>query len=264
MTRIAGWKVCATCSKPFHSYNKTRKYCSARCYGLSPANLEKCQRIAMIPKAPRSEPALGHHCVCKHCGAGFRAESKREYCNEHAAIGRARRGGPGKRRKPDNCVCLYCRRPFRSPPSKVAKYCSYECHLASGGAARAGAASLAARKQIHGAKRDANHAEICRFLDECGIVYADLSAHGYGVPDLLVPTDGENHLWEIKNLDTAYGRRGLNDLQRLWAQDWQGGPVWLIHSVAEAHAFIVGDRADIQRVTRASDEARNAVGAKIT
>ena len=41
--------------------------------------------------------------------------------------------------------------------------------------------------------------------------------------DILIGYAGKTALAEIKSLDTRYGRKGLNDNQRSFAQTWNGG-----------------------------------------
>lgn len=91
----------------------------------------------------------------------------------------------------------------------------------------------------YGAKKDANHKEIMQVIGQITAVM-DLSHAGYGVPDGVAWIGDGWHLFDIKNLKTQYGRRGLNARQKKWAEDWRGGPVYLIHDVAEAQAFARG------------------------
>ena len=91
---------------------------------------------------------------------------------------------------------------------------------------------------MYGAKKDANHKEIVDCLNKCGIPFIDLSALGYGVPDLVVEIQKKLGLWEIKNPKTPYGKRGLNKNQKAWAGKWRGSPVKIIKSVDDALAAI--------------------------
>jgi hypothetical protein len=75
------------------------------------------------------------------------------------------------------------------------------------------------RKQ-YGAKKDANHKEIVKALEQMGACVVDFSSIGGGMPDLAVWCRAAWHMVEIKNLETGYGRRGLNKLQEV--KDWQG------------------------------------------
>jgi len=111
--------------------------------------------------------------------------------------------------------------------------------LDSGGALRAGKASAGMTKK-YGAKKDANHFEIMNYLKKLGAYVLDMSTLGQGVPDLMVLINGKNYLVDIKNPKTGYGRRGLNERQKRWAEEWQGGKVYLISTVDEVILLIQG------------------------
>ena len=85
--------------------------------------------------------------------------------------------------------------------------------------------------KVYGAKKDANHTEIVGAIKKLRIPFIDLSALGYGVPDLVVEIRGKLELWEIKNKKTGYGRRGLSKNQKAWAAKWAGNPVVVIMCV---------------------------------
>lgn len=142
-------------------------------------------------------------------------------------------------------VCAECKVEFYYSPSSDRKYCSANCFYASGGARRAGdAAAMATRK--YGAKKDANHKEIFDVIKTFTAVH-DLSAAGFGVPDGLAWVNDGWQLFDVKNPNTGYGKRGLNKRQKEWASDWRGGPVYLIYTVEEAQAFAQGKLDDIKR-----------------
>jgi Holliday junction resolvase len=86
-------------------------------------------------------------------------------------------------------------------------------------------------KNKYGAKKDANHKELVVALEKMGVGVVDTSEKGGGFPDLICAVKFETLLVEIKNLKTAYGRRGLNDLQKKFAEEWTGGPVYVITSL---------------------------------
>ena len=133
-------------------------------------------------------------------------------------------------------ACAHCLVEFHAPVSAERKYCSYQCHLESGGAERAGEASVRAVMK-YGAKKDANHKEIFTFL-EAHTAVKDLSNAGFGVPDGIAWVNDGWHLFDVKNPKSGYGRRGLNPIQKNWAGDWRGGPVYLIYSVQDAENFV--------------------------
>lgn len=125
-------------------------------------------------------------------------------------------------------------------------YCSYKCHLDSGGAFRAG---IAASKAImkYGAKKDANHNQIFTELRKHCAVY-DFSAMGHGLPDGIAWIKESWHLFDVKNPKTGYGRRGLNPVQIKWVNQWKGGPVYLIYTEEEAVQFGIGNFSGIKRI----------------
>lgn len=239
-----GWHVCAQCRADFHSYSKTRKYCSHACYVEHDKNEIRARGLigASRPKSARSEPALGHHCKCKVCGSDFRSKSKTQYCHDHKLQARAAQGGKGAKRANTTkltSVCAQCGANFEHFPSVARKFCSYQCHLDSGGALRAGKASGTMTRK-YGAKKDANHAEIVGAFKKLGAAILDLSTMGSGIPDLLVWCQAGWHLVDVKNPKTGYGRRGLNPIQKEWANNWKGGPVYLISTIDQAVDLVNG------------------------
>ena len=91
----------------------------------------------------------------------------------------------------------------------------------------------------YGAKKDANHKEIFKIIEQkCCVM--DLSHAGYGVPDGLAVVKGEIFLFEVKNPNTSYGRRGLNNNQKNWIKDWRGGPVYILRNDEDARNFSEG------------------------
>ncbi len=99
----------------------------------------------------------------------------------------------------------------------------------------------------YGSKKDANHKEIFSVIKKITAVH-DLSAMGFGVPDGLAWCGEKGwQLFDVKNPNTGYGRRGLNNKQKEWASDWRGGPVYLIYNVDEAINFSKGNFDGIKR-----------------
>lgn len=99
----------------------------------------------------------------------------------------------------------------------------------------------------YGAKKDANHGELMKVLKQFCAVH-DLSHAGFGVPDGVAYVQGHWHLFDIKNLKTSYGRRGLNKRQKEWVADWRGGPVYLIHDEQEAMLLAKGHFDRLKKV----------------
>jgi hypothetical protein len=98
----------------------------------------------------------------------------------------------------------------------------------------------------YGGKRDANHQEIFDVISKF-VAVKDLSAAGFGVPDGLAWINGGWQLFDVKNPKTSYGKRGLNIRQKKWADDWRGGPVYLIYTVEDAESFALGDFSKIKK-----------------
>lgn len=88
----------------------------------------------------------------------------------------------------------------------------------------------------YGAKKDANHRMLVQALEAGGCQVIDISAHGYGAPDLIVCRRGETLLVELKNPQTGYGRK-LNKNQVAWATNWPA-PVYILKSLADVTEFL--------------------------
>lgn len=217
----ASHRVCKNCGAVFNSYQKSRVYCSANCYNETrPRTPKKQLKLRLVMPTP----------------------VKRE---KKARLSTA---------------CEYCGKEFFSAPSQSKRYCSYQCHLDSGGAFRAGLASRVA-KMKYGAKKDANHNEIFNAIKEHCAVY-DLSSAGCGVPDGLAYVNNAWQLFDVKNPKTSYGRRGLNKVQKKWVANWRGGPVYLIYTPSEAKEFALGNFVDLKVVTpESAQEALTTIGA---
>jgi hypothetical protein len=242
--RGGGLHICVGCGGEFSSHLKSRKYCSHACYikhrTITP-ELSKAYRTAgnksAALRALNPRPVLGRRRICKACGVSFRHENRRAYCDDHQhiakAVGLEKAQSVVKPKLGHLWACEHCGAGFYRTAKSIRKFCSYECHLASGGAIRAGLAAVRAT-MVYGAKKDANHKEIVDAITKCGVPFIDMSALGCGVPDLLVEAQGRLQLWEIKNRKTSYGRKGLNKNQKAWAESWRGSPVRIINSVDDA------------------------------
>ena len=84
------------------------------------------------------------------------------------------------------------------------------------------------------ARTDANHKAIVQALSAYGASVIDSSRLGSGYPDLTIGHAEKTLLMEVKNPDTAYGRKGLNDNQKRWVQGWKGGAYCVVDSVEAA------------------------------
>lgn len=213
-------------------------------HSMTPARLAHLRRIATIgghAKKPHKRPRMTYG-TCPVCG-GVKRERRILTCG--AACGYALRKSKTQPPAP-NKICMQCGKSFHSYQKRL--FCSYSCHLANGGAFRAGLAAKAAIMK-YGAKKDQNHSAIIGALRDCGIAVYDLSNHGHGLPDCAAWVKDQWRLVEIKNPKTGYGKRGLNKVQRKWLGQWRGGPVFIIKTVEEALEFAAGRFESVQVVT---------------
>jgi hypothetical protein len=84
-------------------------------------------------------------------------------------------------------------------------------------------------RHIARARKDNNHDLIVKAFEQLGCSVEETVCTGLeGFPDLLVGCIGVNHLVEIKNPDTAYGRQGLNENQHAFNARWRGERMWSV------------------------------------
>lgn len=85
-------------------------------------------------------------------------------------------------------------------------------------------------------KRDLNHPEIVAALEAIGVGVWDMAKAGDSFPDILTAFRGRIRLVEIKNLDNAYGRAGLNANQAMFRSflERYGCSMHVVTSVDEA------------------------------
>lgn len=202
----SGKRVCQNCGCEYKSYNNTRKYCSQNCYVLARPKKPNVQLKLRLVKVPKVRS-----------GRVIRSFMQ---------------------------PCAQCGKEFRRYPSQTRIYCTYDCHLKSGGAFRAGVASAKAAMK-YGPKKDANHNEVFEEMRKHCAVY-DFSSAGCGLPDGIAWVKDQWRLFDVKNPKTGYGRRGLNKVQKRWLGQWKGGPVYLIYSAEEAARFGRGEMDGIK------------------
>lgn len=232
--RGAGLKTCKHCGREFHSYQKTRKFCSKDCHNQAKPKIE----FAGPPK-PTSHQVTRQMANMIEGGASRKDVADRFGVKPTTISARFCKHNIKPNRDQNTEICAQCGAKFLAPYSARRKFCSYQCFLDSGGARRAGdAAAMAKRK--YGAKKDANHNEVMEAIRKITAVH-DLSSAGFGCPDGIAWINGGWQLFDIKNPKTGYGKRGLNNRQKQWIKDWRGGPVYLIYSVEEALRFARGD-----------------------
>ena len=141
-------------------------------------------------------------------------------------------------------LCQHCDVEFDSKTTARRIFCSYRCFINSGGAQRAGKGRAISMKK-YGAKKDANHKELVGYLVDMKVGVFDASGIGGGFPDLICNVRRQTVLVEIKNLNTSYGRKGLNNLQKKWAESWSGGPVYIISDRDECVLLANGKFEDL-------------------
>lgn len=261
--RNAGRKQCVACGNEFHSYIKSRRFCSKTCYHESPEGLATAKRNSLkavgVPQKPRKRkpiPVLPIR-LCQVCRINPTSGPKAATCGKAC---RQRKVAATWAKRPRSAVgqktCLYCQSEYRSY-NKTRQYCSYRCFKNSGGPFRAG---IAARTMIrkYGAKKDANHQSIFSALRALGIGVYDLSQTGNGCPDGVAWIKNEWRLFEVKNPKTGYGKRGLNQVQKKWLSQWKGGPVFIIRNIEEAVRFGQGKFDSVECVTPAQCAAELA------
>lgn len=87
--------------------------------------------------------------------------------------------------------------------------------------------------------KDHNHDVIADTFRALGCTVTDTAYTGIpGWPDLVVGCVGVNHLVEVKNPATRYGRNGLNAEQTVFNRDWRGEPVHVVTTPDDAIALV--------------------------
>ncbi len=196
--RRAGARICEICKKIYFSYNKTRRYCSKKCFNLTRTRKPK------VLLSPKIKPVRKMY-SCKYCGE--KSIHKRLACRA------CRKAHYVK--KIYTSICSSCGSVVNKP---YRKYCD-ECFRAHCTYQR----GIPRRK-------DANQNEIVEKLEFAGASVLDLSPIGHGCPDILVLFDDTLYLFEVKN-PAAKGK--LNKLQKEWHKKWRG-QVAVIYTAEDA------------------------------
>jgi VRR-NUC domain-containing protein len=181
-------------------------------------------RIALRPpwrcqRCGKQEPATVHRKRNKYCSYDCMSAVYQE---------RMRGASNPNFRDAGKRACLSCGVTFKSY-SNARKYCSMVCR------------DTEFNKVRTRARKDNNHNAVVGLLQDAGAGCMDASFAGQGMPDLLVWWRGAWHLVEVKNPNTAYGRKGLSPRQRRWAENWNGGPVYVIRTGEDVASFLNGD-----------------------
>lgn len=96
----------------------------------------------------------------------------------------------------------------------------------------------------HRATKDRNHGALKAAFEQLGCSVLDTHNTGIpGFPDVIVGVMSRNHLVELKNPQTRYGRAGLNSNQQAFAAEWRGGKLFCVSSVDEVAALVRNMRA---------------------
>lgn len=109
----AGNRVCIRCGVVYHSYNKTRKYCSKACYSKSDTCITNARKGADAIRGKGN----GCRCKCKLCGRQFFYRFQRTTCVDCEPI--------VKRQKRNQFTCIVCGKAFHNKVRK--KTCSRAC-----------------------------------------------------------------------------------------------------------------------------------------
>lgn len=91
--------------------------------------------------------------------------------------------------------------------------------------------------------RDHNHKLLSDHFEALGCSVTDLALAGVnGLPDIAVGCMGRTYLVELKNPDTAYGRKGMNTDQQRFAERWRGGQVYCVSTIEEVEILVANWR----------------------
>ncbi len=95
------------------------------------------------------------------------------------------------------------------------------------------------RRKNPRASKDANHDPVANTFRDLGCSVLDTHLPVVpGYPDLLVGHRGVNYMVEVKNPETAYGRKGLSVSQTDFTASWRGATPILVTSTDEAIALV--------------------------
>lgn len=88
-------------------------------------------------------------------------------------------------------------------------------------------------------RKDNNHDGLANLFRQLGVSAIDMIDTGIpGWPDLACGVMSRTYLVEIKSLDTAYGRSGLNSNQTAFQRDWRGSPIEVVSTEDEVIALV--------------------------
>lgn len=87
-------------------------------------------------------------------------------------------------------------------------------------------------------RKDATHGPLAARFIALGCSFLTLPATLVGLPDAIVGCARRNHFVEIKNLGTAYGRRGASPVQLEWAAAWRGEKPFVVATESDVDALV--------------------------
>lgn len=136
-------------------------------------------------------------------------------------------------------TCITCGKGFQNY-NKARRACSLKCRPFPSPEARAKLSAAGKRAHPPGdlwwrPSKDANHDEIVAALEAAGCSVIEIHMLGHGAPDVIThrADTGEIVLLEIKN---PKSKHVVTPAQRRWHARWQGGPVHIVRTAAEALA----------------------------
>ena len=243
--------TCKGCGDQFQTYQKGRKFCSKPCHGAW-VRRENAKKPLAIKSPP--PPNIPKEKNCERCSQVFIGRRDSKYCDGCRNLNRGGpKGGPGMSQKTIEKhmhSCKKCDAAFWRERG-AAKYCSYECFVSDDGPLRAGTASMRSKRLRGVHKEDYNQKEIVKAFEKFGALVMDLASVGGGCPDLFVMWAGRGVFVEVKNPETAYGRRGLNKNQlRLQSGLEANGCQMQIARTVD----------DVQKIMKSWKESSNAMG----
>lgn len=182
--------------------------------------------------------------VCEQCGVRKRAtahQKRKKYCSNSCVSEAYKTRMLGKQnpnyKSASERRCGFCGKIYHSY-NKDRKYCSHNCYQKN--------QEVQGLNLLQdGCKKDLNHDEIFEVIRSVSHAL-DFSEVGFGCPDGIAMVNGEPTLFEVKNPENHYGRKGLNKNQRKWAETWPA-PVYILRTKDDAKNFSLGNLDKVDR-----------------
>jgi hypothetical protein len=171
---------------------------------------------------------------CMGCGCARPATVKqmqRSYCSKGCMAGAYRLRMVGSSnpnyRNAAQRTCEWCQKQYESY-QKERRFCSRRC------------VQLAELPMRSRARKDLNHNDIVEDIKEFGGWAIDTSHMGHGFPDIIGFTKKGIQLAEIKNPNSAYGRKGLNKRQKTYVGTLPSC-IYILRTRDDARWFVEGE-----------------------